>query len=119
MSRKNFKNINKEIEIIIQDRIIQICSNIECNEEMVGAILSVNANLATTTRSKTKQKEEKRPLTGYITYCNESRPQLKKEHPDIKGKDIIKELAAAWKRETPEVRNEYNEKAKQAKKIVR
>ncbi len=30
----------------------------------------------------------KRPLSGYFIFMNEMRPKMKKDHPDLKGKDV-------------------------------
>ena len=38
----------------------------------------------------------KKPLTAYVHYCNEVRPQLKVEHPDMPGPEIMKIINERW-----------------------
>ena len=38
----------------------------------------------------------KKPLTAYVHYCNEVRPQLKAEHPELPGPEIMKIINERW-----------------------
>ena len=39
----------------------------------------------------------KRPPNAYLLFCNEKREEVKKENPDLKGKDFMKKLGELWK----------------------
>ena len=39
----------------------------------------------------------KKPLSGYMRFCNDNREKVKKENPDLKGGPaMIKELSSMW-----------------------
>lgn len=49
----------------------------------------------------------KRPPTAYMVFCRENRPNVVKEHPDIRGTELIKILAAKWSALTPPLKKPY------------
>ena len=61
----------------------------------------------------------KRGKTGYLLYADEVRPEVKGEltaaledGEKLKPQDVVKAIAARWKAEDQEVRDEWNAKAK-------
>ena len=76
-----------------------------------------------TGKSKSKAKPDadkpKRGKTGYLLYADEVRPEVKAELESeledgekLKPQDVVKAIAARWKAEDQEVRDEWNAKAK-------
>ena len=66
-----------------------------------------------TNETETKERTgPKRPLTAYMYFCQEKRPEIKKQHPDMNGSAITSELASQWKKLTPEQKAPFD--AKQA-----
>ena len=76
-----------------------------------------------TGKSKSKAKPDadkpKRGKTGYLLYADEVRAEVKAELESeledgekLKPQDVVKGIAARWKAEDQEVRNEWNAKAK-------
>ena len=74
-------------------------------------------------KSKKEKKEEgdkpKRAKTGYLLYADQVRPEIKssltaelEEGVKLKPQDVIKAIAAQWKAEEQEVRDEWKAKAK-------
>lgn len=63
---------------------------------------------------KTKGKKapaKPRRKSGYILYCQETRPGLKDNHEDWTSKQVTKELARTWKELSDEEQGEYNQSA--------
>jgi hypothetical protein len=54
----------------------------------------------------------KKPGSSYVLYCNQARPVLKIERPELKGKESLKQLAAQWKKLSPEEKSVYAEDSK-------
>lgn len=66
--------------------------------------------------SKPKDKNApKRSQSAYLLYTNEKRPGLKKEKPEAKVTDIMKELAALWKKLDEKEKEVYVKKAEELK----
>ena len=72
------------------------------------------------TKTKTdKSDKPKRGKTGYLLYADEVRAEVKAEltaelgeDDKLKPQDVVKAIAARWKAEDQEVRDEWNAKAK-------
>ena len=70
------------------------------------------------TRSNKDSTHPKKNMSGYLFFCREERPIVKKEIPDIKSGDVMVELGARWnelKTENPEKVKEYMEMAAEDK----
>ena len=52
----------------------------------------------------------KRPLTAYMYFCQDKRPSVKAENPDLDGKGLTSELAAFWKSLSSEDKTPYEDK---------
>ena len=71
-------------------------------------------------KSKTEKGDKpKRGKTGYLLYADEVRDEVKQEllaelgdDDKLKPQDVVKAIAARWKEEDQEVRDEWNAKAK-------
>lgn len=66
-----------------------------------------------------KADKPKRGKTGYLLYADEMRPETKvsltselKDGEKLKPQEVVKSIAAQWKAEEQEVRDEWNAKAK-------
>ena len=46
---------------------------------------------------KVSPKKTSRKTTGYQVFCNENRPQYKKDNPNARAAEITKKLSSAWK----------------------
>ena len=75
----------------------------------------------TSPRGKKEEKGDKpkRAKTGYLLYADQVRPEVKAEltaelaeGEKLKPQDVIKAIAAQWRAEEQEVRDEWNTKAK-------
>ena len=45
----------------------------------------------------TTEDKPKKPLSGYMRFCNDNREKVKKENPELKGgPQMIKELSSMW-----------------------
>jgi len=54
----------------------------------------------------------KRGRSGYIFFCNEKRADVTKENPELKAKEIMKELGARWANLTEEEKKTIRRDAK-------
>jgi hypothetical protein len=50
--------------------------------------------------------------SGYLHYCSDIRPVIRKSFPDIKSVDIVKKQGDGWKNLSDEEKYKYEEKAK-------
>ena len=57
----------------------------------------------------------KRPMSGYMLFCNDHREKVMKKNPDLKLGDISKELAKLWGKLSVNDRKPYVLKAEEAK----
>lgn len=57
-----------------------------------------------------------KPLSGFILYVQERLPDLKKEKPDEKNKDLLRQIAKEWQEEKDLDQSKYNKKAEKDKK---
>ena len=69
-------------------------------------------------KAKSKAKKDKnapkKNSSAYIFFCNDKRPEVKEDHPEIKSNDILKELGLLWKKfkdEKPTEVKKYEKKA--------
>ena len=53
----------------------------------------------------------KKPLSGYLLFCQEQRPLLHKEHPDLGNKELVTRMAAMW--DSLEDKAQYKERARE------
>lgn len=65
----------------------------------------------------TKPTGPKRPLTSYMLFSQEKRPEVKAANPDMKNTEIVKELGRMWKDDypDPESRQKWIDLAEKAK----
>ena len=61
--------------------------------------------------------EPKKPKTGFQFFCDEFRPKIKENNPDLKLGGMMKELGALWQTYTDEHKEKYNEQYNKAKII--
>ena len=62
-------------------------------------------------KKKKKKNSPKKNCSAYIFFCNDKRSGLKKDHPDLNNKDVLKELGIMWKKikeEHPEEVERFN-----------
>ena len=69
-------------------------------------------------KAKSKAKKDKnapkKNSSAYIFFCNDKRPEVKEDHPEIKSNEILKELGLLWKKfkdEKPTEVKKYEKKA--------
>lgn len=48
-------------------------------------------------KSRNKQTGPKRPLTAYMYFCKEKRPEVKAQNPELSGTEITTRLGTIWK----------------------
>ena len=66
------------------------------------------------TKSKKKKRREgmpKQPKTAYLLFCDGERERVKEERPDVRGKDIMGELAKRWKLIDPARKSSFEAEA--------
>lgn len=51
----------------------------------------------------------KRPLTGYIRWANDERPQFKLDNPELTPSELTALLGKSWKKLSDDKRKVYNE----------
>jgi len=87
---------------------------------MSAATLTSPKNIPTAGKKKRRKKKRdptkpKRPLSAYIFYANEKRPEFRSTYPDESLMSISKRIAETWATVTD--RSVYESKAAEAKKI--
>ncbi|XP_063047181.1 transcription factor A, mitochondrial-like [Engraulis encrasicolus] len=53
----------------------------------------------------------KRPLTGYLRFAQEQRPQVLRQHPDFKANEVIKKIAERWRLLSPDQKRPFENAA--------
>jgi len=71
-------------------------------------------NLFKKTKTKKDKNAPKKNSSAYIFFCNDKRPQVKNEHPELKNNEILKELGLLWKNFKDEKPNEVKKYEKKA-----
>ena len=64
---------------------------------------------------KVDKDKPKKPLTNYILFCKEKRPQVLKENPDIKATQVLSKLGGMWGELSDKQKEPFNKKAVKAK----
>ena len=49
----------------------------------------------------------KKPLTAYVIFCNEKRPEVTKKYPELGPKEIMSKLGELWKAESDESKKKW------------
>lgn len=67
---------------------------------------------------KDKDKEDKAPRipSGYLLFTKDERPNVVKDNPDMKAKEIMTELGKRWRELSDGEKNKYNAKSADLKK---
>jgi hypothetical protein len=64
-------------------------------------------------QKKSKKKEKtgpKRPMSAYMYFCQEKRPEVKEKHPSMNGKEITTELGLMWRKMNEKDKKPYEDK---------
>lgn len=86
-----------------------------------NSLLSRKGELDKIVSNKTSEKRKKDPnapkrgKSSYIFFCVEQREKIKKSHPEMEAKDIIKELGNRWKDLSDEKKVKYVKMAEEDK----
>ena len=122
-SQKNSFNV-KELTTLFNNMITKVTDSIialnsndeiaELSQTLIKDTIIAGINsiyIQKDTSKKVKQDKPKRPLSGYILYCNEIRSRVKSENPTDDSKDITRKLALCWKELTDDEKLEYKNKS--------
>ena len=85
----------------------------------ISSVFVSKAGIFTTPSMALKQEMPKRPLSPFILFSNDTRPQLKAERPDLSIRDLTKELAKMYASLSNSTLNEYKAKFEKNKEIYR
>ena len=113
MSKNTSKKVlNKNVVEAVSEWVLDTLSSSLSKEQLenvretfdskkndLNNIISNNKN--TSSKKVKDPNAPKRAKTSYILFCAEQRDNVKKSHPDMSAKDIIKELGRLW-RDTPD-----------------
>lgn len=105
-SRKEYKKLHKEIEILIKSRLESILSQLDLDDTDIEKIINLNEELSKiNTRKKTLKN-----ISGYNLFVREMFPEVKNNNQNIPTKDILKIIANFWKEQ--DIKEDYNKRAK-------
>lgn len=62
-------------------------------------------------KKKNRDPALKKPPTGYILYCNETRESLKKKNPELSPKEVMAKLGQMWKALPDKKKKVYNDRS--------
>lgn len=65
-----------------------------------------------------KKESKVRHRSGYQIFCDEERPKVKKQHPDMKGKEVLSLLGQKWSSLTDKQKTKYKDMAQTEKESV-
>ena len=72
-------------------------------------------NKKRTLKNKRENTGPKRPLSSYMYFCQSEREVIKKDHPNMGGKEVTTELGKRWKLLTADQKTPFEKKQKQDK----
>ena len=91
---------------------------LEVFNEMQEKITTLEKSLKKAKKAKKAPKDKNAPkknVSNWVHFCAENREKVKAENPDMKPKEIMKELSLMWKALDEDEKAEYEEKAKEDK----
>jgi len=65
-------------------------------------------------KSESKASVGKRPLSGYMLFCQAKRPEVTRDNPQLLAKEVLKELGALWRALGATEKGKYQAQAKEA-----
>jgi hypothetical protein len=60
---------------------------------------------------KKASKKDTKKKSGFVLFCEEERPSLEEDNPDLTNQQLVKELTKAWNALEEEERSDYNDRA--------
>lgn len=68
-----------------------------------------NTTRKNTSRKTTRKVGGKRKLNGYMKFAQETRPEILRQHPEMRSKvvDVAKEIGKKWRALTPAEKARY------------
>jgi len=72
--------------------------------------------VSSSSKKKRDPNAPKKPLTGYIIYCQKEREALKAKHPEMSAKDLTRQLGANWNALSDKQKKKYNDQSAEDKK---
>ena len=90
-----------EVMSLLSKRWNELKSDPAKQSEVARYQALASANRESNKESKTQEKKEKpkkqvRAKSQYLIFCEENRPMVIQKNPELKSKEIIKELARLW-----------------------
>jgi hypothetical protein len=61
--------------------------------------------------SKKPSKKVSKKSSGFVLFCEEERPSLEDENPDLSSQQLVKQLTKSWNSLEEEERSDYNDRA--------
>ena len=61
--------------------------------------------------SKKASKKPSKKSSGFVLFCEEERPSLEDENPDLSSQQLVKQLTKSWNSLEEEERSDYNDRA--------
>lgn len=117
---KSKQTVISEVSELVVDTLAQYIPKDKL-EASKTALLSRKGDLEKIFSKQTVEKKVKDPnapkrgKSSYIFFCVEYREKIKKSHPDMDAKDIIKELGQAWRQLPNEKKQKYEQMASKDK----
>ena len=116
MSAKVFEPINAFvteflINMNVDSDIIEEWNNYEKDlKELINKIVPTKVK-----KPKKSKNAPKNPKSAYIFYCQDERPNVKSEMPDLIAKEVLKELGGRWKGTDDDTKEKYKKMAEEDK----
>lgn len=76
----------------------------------------MSKKVGSNTKAGTHPDPPKRPSSGYIRFCNDTREPFLKKNPDIKGKEVMRALGEEWTKLSEAGKKKYNDSFEKDKK---
>ncbi len=116
MAKLNHKKLYKYIEDIIEERFINVLNDLEVENDTRNIIIETNRKISQTVSSTRKQQTN---ISGYNLFAREMFPIVRQENEDTTTKDILRIIANLWKESHQDIKNEYNQRAKNIKPLTK
>lgn len=107
---KSEKKIYNDIEKYVEDRLIAVLNDVDLGDNVNTAILERN-RFYSISKSSVNRKQTKN-ISGYNLFCRELFPSIKEDNEGVATKDLLRIIAATWKEQDQDTKNNFNQRAK-------
>jgi hypothetical protein len=106
------KSVQNGLNDVMRDAYNEIIIRLEKENLLTEDIKTLITKMIDEVKTNKKIAKSTHRISGYHLYMREHRKVIKEEQPDITPQEMTSVLAKAWKDVSPEMKDDYNARAK-------